>query len=268
MTESFTPREFIDKINAENPGPAFDPYGVEGLIIKKQEEDSGADLLARAKAELAEEKAKDTPEGKVAELERQVESMNQWLMQDGTYHPEDVEVKIEYLEVKYNQETQQAEVLGDLDLSSLTSAEHLELPTSISGFLNLFSLTSAENLTLPASIGGDLDLSSLTSAEGLELPTSIGGRLYLDGFTSAEHLELPDSIGGSLYLRRLTTAEHLTLPTSIGGDLWLSGLTSAEHLELPDSIGGSLNLSSLTSAERENLRAQRPDLANKIYPIP
>ena len=183
MPESFTPREFIDKINAESTGPAFDPYGVEGLIIKQQEEDSGLETLAQAKAEVAKEKAKKTPEGKVAELERQVESMNQWLIQDGTYHPEDVEVKIrELLKVEYNQETQQAEVLGDLDIGLLKSA-----------------------------------------------------------------------VG-------------LILPDSIGGDLGLISLTSAEHLELPDSIGGVLDLRSLTSAEREHLRAQRPDLAGKIFP--
>jgi hypothetical protein len=58
MNQSFTPREFIDKINAENPGPAFDPYGVDGLIIKQQEDSAGADLLARAKTDASIHKEK------------------------------------------------------------------------------------------------------------------------------------------------------------------------------------------------------------------
>jgi len=60
------------------------------------------------------------------------------------------------------------------------------------GWLDLSSLTSAEGLTLPSSIGGWLDLSSLTSAEGLTLPSSIGGGLYLRSLTSAEGLTLPE----------------------------------------------------------------------------
>jgi hypothetical protein len=245
MTESYTPREFIDKINAENPGTVFDPYGVEGLIIKKQEDSVGADLLAQAEAEVAKEKAKNTPEGQIAELERQVEAMRQWLIQDGTYTPEVVYNIIQELKVVYNEKTQQAGVVGDLYLQSLTSAEHLQLPGSIGGSLNLSSLTSTDHLTLPDSIGGRLILNSLKSAEGLELP---------------------DSIGGGLYLHSLKSAEGLELPTSIGGDFYLPNLKSAEGLELPTSIGGDLELRSLTSAERDQLRAQRPDLAGKIYP--
>ena len=266
MTESYTPREFIDKINADNPGPAFDPYGVEGLIIKKQEDSAGADLLAHAKAELAEEKANNAPEGQIAELERQVEAMKQWLIQDATYTPEEVHNIIQQLKVEYNEEAQQAKVVGDLTLTSLTYAEHLELPDSMGGNLNLWSLTSAEHLELPDSIGGNLNLSSLTYAEHLELPDSIGGALGLSSLTTADGLVLPDSIGGGLYLHSLKSAEGLELPTSIGGDFYLPSLKSAEGLELPTSIGGDLELRSLTSAERDQLRAQRPDLAGKIYP--
>ena len=247
MNQSYTPREFIDKINADNPGPAFDPYGVEGLIIKQQEEDSGVEMLTQAKAEVAKEKAKKTPEEQIAELERQVEAMKNWLIQDGTYTPELVDSKIQPLKVEYNEFTQHAEVVGVLDLRSLTSAEGLELPDSIGGDLYLGSLTTAEHLELPDRIGGNLTLRSLTSAEHLQLPTGIGRDIYLDGLTSAEHLQLPDSIDGDLGLDGLTSAEHLTLPTSIGGDLYLG---------------------SLTTAEREHLRAQRPDLAENIEPIP
>jgi hypothetical protein len=268
MNQSFTPREFIDKINADNPGQVFDPYGVEGLIIKQQEEDSGVEMLTQAKAEVAKEKAKKTPEEQIAELERQVEAMKNWLIQDGTYTPEEVDNKIQPLKVEYNEFTQHAEVVGVLDLRSLTSAEGLELPDSIGGFLDLRSLTSAEGLELPDSIGGDLYLGSLTTAEHLELPDRIGGNLTLRSLTSAEHLQLPTSIGRDIYLDGLTSAEHLQLPDSIDGDLGLDGLTSAEHLTLPTSIGGDLYLGSLTTAEREHLRAQRPDLAENIEPIP
>jgi len=159
---------------------------------------------------------------------------------------------------------------GNLDLSHLTNAEGLTLPTSLDGDLNLFSLTSAEGLTLPTSIGGDLYLRGLTSAAGLTLPTSVGGRLTLDsltsaegltlpnslngdlslnGLTSAEGLTLPTSVEGSIYLRSLTSAEGLTLPTSVGGSIWLDRLTNAEGLTLPDSVGGNLILYGLTSAE-------------------
>ena len=113
---------------------------------------------------------------------------------------------------------------------------------------------------------GDLNLYSLTSADGLQLPDSIGGYLNLGGLTSADGLELSASIGGNLNLSGLTSADGLELPDSIGGDLSLYSLTSADGLQLPDSIGGNLLLNSFTSAERNQLRAQRPDLADKIYP--
>ena len=135
------------------------------------------------------------------------------------------------------------EEIHDLNLSGLTSAEHLTLPESIGGYLNLHGLSSAEHLILPASNGGYLDLQNLTSAE---------------------HLTLPKSIGSHLNLRGLTSAEHLTLPDSIGGWLDLNGLTSAEHLTLPKSIGGGLNLSRLTLAEKEKLRERYPQHADKI----
>ena len=164
-------------------------------------------------------------------------------------------------------------IKGDLDLSSLTSAEGLELPETIGGDLDLSGLKSAEGLKLPETIGGDLDLSSLTSAEGLDLSntiigdsldlrsltsaegldlsnTSIGGSLDLSSLTSAKDLTLPEYIGGSLDLRSLTSAEGLDLSnTSIGYSLDLDGLTSAEGLKLPKTIGGFLYLGWLTSAE-------------------
>jgi len=96
---------------------------------------------------------------------------------------------------------------GDLDLNSLTSAEGLILPKTISGNLNLNGLTSAKGLTLPKTIGGNLDLSSLTSAEGLILPKTISGGLNLSSLTSAEGLTLPETISGGLYLGGLTSAE-------------------------------------------------------------
>ena len=55
----------------------------------------------------------------------------------------------------------------------------------ITGDLDLSGLTSAEGLVLPTSIGGNLYLSGLTSAEGLVLPTSIVGWLDLRGKSCA-----------------------------------------------------------------------------------
>ena len=54
---------------------------------------------------------------------------------------------------------------GGLDLSGLTSAKDLKLPTSIGGWLDLRGLTSAKDLKLPTSIGGGLDLSDSVRAE-------------------------------------------------------------------------------------------------------
>jgi len=203
MNQSYTPREFIEKINAKSNGPTFDPYGVEGLLKRQQEGSAATDLLSEAKARVEEERAKNTPEGQIAELQQQIEDMRQWLIQDGTYSQAEVDDRIRRLSVVYNQDKQQAEVAGNLRLYSLKSAEGLVLPQSIGGYLNLESLTSAKDLVLPQSIGGGLDLGGLTSVEDLELPQSIGGDLWLDN---------------------------------------------------------------LTSAERDQLRAQRPDLADRIYP--
>jgi len=245
MTESYTPREFIEKINAENNGPSFDPYGVESLI-QKQQQTPDSSILNRAKSELKLDK-KDfrTPEAKIAEVKAQIEAMRQWLINDGTYTADEVDNIIGRLLVEYDEARQEAVVVGNLYLSGLQSAEHL---------------------TLPQSIGGDLYLSGLQSAEGLTLPQSIGGYLILDGLESAEHLTLPQTINGALGLNGLTSAEGLTLPQSIGGYLNLNGLTSAEGLTLPQTINGSLDLNGLTPAERNQIRAQRPDLADKIWP--
>jgi hypothetical protein len=137
---------------------------------------------------------------------------------------------------------------GDLNLSSLKSAEGLTLPKSVGGTLYLSVLTGAEGLILPQTVGGDLDLRSLSSAEDLTLPQSVGGILFLGNLTSAEGITLPDSVGDGLYLGTLRSTEGLSLPTSYG-DLLLNSLTSAEGLTLPTTMGGILNLSNLTSAE-------------------
>ena len=160
------------------------------------------------------------------------------------------------------------EIGGDLNLIRLTSAEGLKLPKEIGGGLNLHSLTSAEGLKLPEKIGGNLNLGHLTSAEGLKLPEKIDGGLYLNSLTSAKSLKLPEKIVGGLDLHSLILAEGLKLPKEIGGDLDLRGLKSAEGLKLPEEISGDVYLSSLTSAERNALREKYPHLAKKIYPNP
>ena len=138
---------------------------------------------------------------------------------------------------------------GNLNLSSLTSAEGLKLPDEIRDDLYLSGLTSAEGLKLPDKVGGVLDLNSLTNAEGLKLPNEIGGSLWLEGLTSAKGLKLPDEIRDGLYLSGLTSAKGLELPDEIEGDLNLSGLISAEGLKLPTEIGGNIYLTSVESLE-------------------
>jgi hypothetical protein len=143
---------------------------------------------------------------------------------------------------------------GALNLSGLTSAKGLVLPTKVGGGLSLSGLTSAEGLVLPTKVGGSLFLSGLTSAEGLVLPTKVGGDLSLSGLTSAEGLVLPTKVGGYLNLSGLTSAEGLVLPTKVGGSLFLSGLTSAKGLVLPTKVGGGLSLSGLSSEDRNKIR--------------
>ncbi|HOX96724.1 MAG TPA: hypothetical protein PLI45_05115, partial [Candidatus Woesebacteria bacterium] len=87
---------------------------------------------------------------------------------------------------------------GDLYLSSLTTAEGLKLPETMSGDLYLSSLTTAEGLKLPETMSGDLYLSSLTTAEGLKLPETMSGDLYLSSLTTAEGLKLPETMSGDL----------------------------------------------------------------------
>ena len=56
--------------------------------------------------------------------------------------------------------------------------------------LDLSGLTSAQGLKLPSTVGGGLDLRGLTSAQGLKLPSTVKGWLYLRGLTSAELAKL------------------------------------------------------------------------------
>jgi hypothetical protein len=246
MPESYTPREFIDTINSKSPGGVkYDPYGTEALRRQAQEKAEGGSIFAEARQAIAERKTPLTPEEKMAEAKAQIEAMRQWLINDGTYEQGQIEHKINRLSVKYDESEEQAVVKGTLNLSVLESAKHLTLPQTFTGDLWLSGLESAEHLTLPTAITGNLSLSGLESAKDLTLPTTITGTLYLDG---------------------LESAEHLTLPQTIGGSLWLDGLKSAEDLTLPQTIGGDLGLRGLTPVERNEIRAQRPDLADKIYP--
>ena len=175
---------------------ALDLHGTNALRARllQIQADSGTGeeaLLAEAEIAVAEDKAKLlTPEQKIAGAEAQIEAMHQWLIQDGTYSPDEVDEITQGLSVEYDPDTDQVVVNGSLNLFGLTSAEGLTLPTYVGGNLYLQSLTSAAGLTLPNSLNGDLNLEGLTSAEGLTLPTSVGGYLYLDRLTSAEKLKL------------------------------------------------------------------------------
>jgi len=131
--------------------------------------------------------------------------------------------------------------------------------------INRLSVTYDESEE-QAVVNGDLDLDGLESAKDLTLPTTINGHLDLNGLKSAKDLTLPTAINGNLVLNGLKSAKDLTLPTTINGNLFLYGLKSAEHLTLPTTITGTLYLDGLTSAERNEIRAQRPDLADKIFP--
>jgi|GEM_PF-6446257 len=192
---------------------ALDLHGTNALRARllQIQADSGsgeAALLAETDIAVAEEKAKLlTPEQKIAGAEAQIEAMHQWLIQDGTYSPDEVDEITQGLSVEYDPDNDQVVVNGSLSLRGLTNAEGLTLPTSIYGSLSLNGLTNAEGLTLPTSIYGSLSLTGLTNAEGLTLPTTVGRDLFLNGLTSAEGLTLPTTVGGVIYLDGLTSAD-------------------------------------------------------------
>jgi len=64
--------------------------------------------------------------------------------------------------------------------------ELIEIQNKRGGDLNLSGLTSAAGLQLPSSVGGGLYLGGLTTAKGLQLPSSVGGGLDLGGLTSEQ----------------------------------------------------------------------------------
>ena len=262
MSEFYTLDKFTARVNSENNGPPYDPTKTEPLLeALRSKKATQGDIIAQAELQNRETQRQEaTIEAKIAQAEKVITDMREWLTQDGTYSSEEIDERLSKLTVEYDNDTDQVITSGSLNLRSLTSAEGLTLPQSVGGDLDLLSLTSAEGLTLPQSVGGTLYLLSLTSAEGLILPQSVGGSLYLNYLTSAEGLTLPQSVGGRLRLDSLTSAEGLTFPESVGGDLDLYDLTSAEGLDFPQSVGGSLWLTSLTPEDRQKIYELRPDL--------
>ena len=67
------------------------------------------------------------------------------------------------------------------------------MPQTIGGDLNLSSLASAEGLVLPQTIGGNVYLSGLANAEGLVLPKTIEWSLYLNSLTSLDGVIVPEN---------------------------------------------------------------------------
>ena len=98
MSESYTPRELIDKINSKrNPnGPPYDPakteYLREASRIKKATQ---GDIIAQAELQNSEtqrqEEIANSPEAKIAQAEKVIADMREWLTQDGTYSTEEIE---------------------------------------------------------------------------------------------------------------------------------------------------------------------------------
>ena len=112
----------------------------------------------------------------------------------------------------------------------------LEEDGSYNGNLNLSTLTSAEGLKLPKEVKGSLNLASLKNASGLNLPVKVGN-LNLYSLTDAKELILPGEIKGYLYLNSLTSAAGLKFPKKVEGYLYLGSLTNTKGLELPEQIG-------------------------------
>jgi len=143
-------------------------------------------------------------------------------------------------------------IVGNLDLSHLTSAEGLDLSNkNIGGNLYFNNLTDSKGLKLPKNILGDALFSGLINAEDLDFSnTEFIGTLYLNGLTSAEGLDLSKTNIEGLYLNSLTNAKGLKLPKTIKGHAHFSGLTSAEDLDFSNTeFIGALYLNGLTSAK-------------------
>ncbi len=143
-------------------------------------------------------------------------------------------------------------IVGNLDLSHLTSAEGLDLSSkNIGGNLYFNNLTDSKGLKLPKNILGDALFSGLISAEDLDFSnTEFIGTLYLNGLTSAEGLDLSKTNIEGLYLNSLTNAKGLKLPKTIKEHAFFSGLTSAEDLDFSNTeFIGALYLNGLTSAK-------------------
>jgi hypothetical protein len=202
MPESYTPREFIEKINAENPGSVFDPYGVEGLIIKKQEDSAGADLLAQAKAEVAKEKEKsENSEKLIEEAQKDLGSFVDYLRWNGL-NDEKIRKRLGELIVYYDEESGAA-IIGhadkipfDLNLSLLNLEGKLMLPKQ----LNINRLTCGNN-----------QLTELPD----ELPTTL--KELLCGVNKLGSLpeNLPDGLEVILCQYNLIMELPATLPSSL-----------------------------------------------------
>ena len=138
---------------------------------------------------------------------------------------------------------------GNMDLSTLTSADGLVLPQHVGGYVDLRSLASADGLVLPQHVGGYINLRRLNRADGLVLPQHVGGNMYLSSLASAEGLVLPQHVGGNIVLSSLTNADGLALPQHVGDYIDLKSLTSAKGLVFPQHVGGNIYLGSLASAD-------------------
>jgi hypothetical protein len=97
--------------------------------------------------------------------------------------PSSVEEILDLVTVNRQEDITEATLIfdGNLDLRDITECINairiLSNIQTVTGRLNLSGLTSAEGLVLPSSIGGNLNLGGVTSAEGLVLPSSVGGNL-------------------------------------------------------------------------------------------
>ena len=172
MTESYTPQEFTDLINSKNKGPTYDPLGTETLrknLLDAQVQDG--DILAQAKQTVSQielqkqEEYLNSPEVKIAKAEQDIQDLKTWLLNDGTYSSREVDNIINKLTIKYDEDTNEAVVQGDLWLTALTSAKGLQLPENVVGGLYLDGLRSAEGLQLPENVGDMVNLQGLTDAE-------------------------------------------------------------------------------------------------------
>jgi hypothetical protein len=228
MTENYTPDELSDNnnlhfqqdptISTELLHTIIDEQIVQGNLITETEQ-------------IVNNSEKKKAESKIKVATREIEKLKKWLIKDRSYTEEYIDEIIQGLKPGYDSETNEAVVIGDINLS-MEDAWGLKLPVRLMGSLDLRNLKSSEGVVLPKYVGGNLNLSKLPNAEDLDLPKYVGGNLHLDLLNDATGLDLSDYIGGNLRLLSILSTDGIIFPKHVGEGVIFRYLSQNEIMEL------------------------------------